>query len=213
MIEPFGFETPEGPVTAARHVPEQAGGVRLVLTHAFGGTLATPSLVHLAEACAARGIDTIRFNLPQAESGSRRPQPSAKVEAAWRAVAQQARDGCERLVIGGRSYGGRIASHVATEPGVCDGLVLLGYPLQPPDKPGQLRVEHLVSIAVPVLVVQGDRDAFSPGTLLEDAFAPLPNATIHRIAGADHAHAVRGRSLAEVAAEVAAAIVAWLARP
>lgn len=210
MSESFTFDAPEGPVSAARHVPESPHGIRLVLTHAFGGTLGTPSLVHLADACAQRGIETIRFNLPMAEAGRRRPDPQAKVEAAWRAVADQARDGCDRLVIGGRSYGGRIASHVATEPGVCDGLVLLGYPLQPPDRPGQLRVQHLVSIAVPVLVVQGDRDAFSPGTLLEDAFAPLPNATIHRLAGADHAHAVRGRALSEVAAEVAKIIVAWL---
>lgn len=212
VSEPASFETPEGAVTAAIHVPEQPTGVRLAVTHAFGGSLNTPSLVHLADACATRGVETIRFNLPQAEARRRRPDPQAKVEAAWKAIAQQARDGCERLLIGGRSYGGRMASHVATEPGVCDGLVLLGYPLQPPERPGQLRVAHLVSIVVPILVIQGDRDPFSPGTLLQDAFEPLPHATIHWIAGGDHAHAVRGRSLAEVAAETASVIVDWLAR-
>jgi predicted alpha/beta-hydrolase family hydrolase len=199
-------------VSAAHHVPAQASGDRLVLTHAFGGSLRTPSLVHLADACASLGLETIRFNLPAAEAGRRRPEPPARVEAAWRAVCAQARTDRGRLFIGGRSYGGRIASHVAIEPGACDGLVLLGYPLQPPDRPGQTRDAHLASIEVPILVVQGDDDAFSPGTLLEDAFGPLPNATIHRIADADHAHAVRGRSIAEVAAEVASVIVDWVAR-
>lgn len=210
--EPGWFETPEIDVTAMRHVPAAPSGTRLVLTHAFGGTLDTPSLVHLADACAQRGLDTIRFNLPAAETGRRRPEPQAGVEAAWRAVAQQAREDCDRLILGGRSFGGRIASHVATEPGVCEGVVLLGYPLQPPSRPGKLRIEHLASIRVPILVVQGDRDAFSPGTLLADAFDPLPNATIHLLEGADHGHAVRGRSLEDVAAEVADVIVAWLAR-
>lgn len=214
--EAFTYDTPERPVSAVRHGAEPLADhvpIRLVLTHAFGGTLDTPSLVHLADACAARGLETIRCNLPAAEARRRgRPDPQASVEAAWRAIATQARAGCDRLVIGGRSYGGRMASHAATEPGVCDGLVLLGYPLQPPTKPGQLRVEHLVSIAVPILVVQGDRDQFSPGTLLEEAFGPLPTATIHRIAGADHAHAVRGRPPADVADEVASVIVEWAAR-
>lgn len=212
MIEPGWFDTPEIAVTAACHRTETPTGTRLLLTHAFGGTLDTPSLVHLADACAARGLETIRFNLPAAETGRRRPEPQAHVEAAWRAVAEQARDGCDRLIIGGRSFGGRVASHIATEPGVCDGVVLLGYPLQPPSRPGKLRVEHLVSIVVPILVVQGDRDTFSPGTLLQDAFAPLPNATIHLLAGGDHGHAVRGRSLDEVAGEVAEVIIDWLAR-
>ena len=212
MSEPLRLDTGHGSLSAAIHTPVRPSGDRVILTHGASGSYATPNLVAVCDALAERGIEAVRFNLPAAERKRRSPDRAPIVEAVWRDVAARLRDGTERLVIGGRSYGGRMASHVAAvDPHACDGVLLLAYPLHPPGKPEQQRTQHLSSIQVPILVVQGDRDPFASGTLLEEAFEPLERATIHRIPGGDHSHAVRGRTTADVAAEVAGAVVAWLA--
>ena len=106
----------------------------------------TPSLRDFAAAMADRGIDVVRFNLPYVEAGRKAPGPRARDEACWRAVAAQLRPSAKRLVLGGRSYGGRMASHVAAEGVACDGLLFLAYPLHPPGKPTELRTDHLARI-------------------------------------------------------------------
>ena len=200
-----------GSVAAAWH--EAGGDTVVALTHGAGGTMDTPSLRDFAAALADRGIDVVRFNLPYVEAGRKAPGPRARDEACWRAVAAELRPSAKRLVLGGRSYGGRMASHVAAEGVTCDGLIFLAYPLHPPGKPTELRVDHLARITVPMLFLQGTRDPFADPRQLAATMAALPRATLHRIDGADHGHKVRGRTSADVTAELADVTYAWLAAP
>ena len=198
-----------GTVSAAWH--GEGGDTLLALTHSAGGTYETPALVAYAEAMAARGTQVVRFNLPYVEAGKKTPGPQARDEACWRDVADALRPRAKRLLLGGRSYGGRMATHVVADGVTCAGLVLLAYPLHPPGKPERLRTAHLERIMAPMLFLQGTRDPFADPTLLARALAQLPGATRHRLEGGDHGHKVAGRTVAEVAAELADATVQWLA--
>jgi uncharacterized protein len=195
-------------VSAAWH--GEASDTLLALTHGAGGTFATPSLVAYADAMAARGLQVVRFNLPYVEAGRKTPGPQARDEACWRDVAEALRPRARRLLLGGRSYGGRMATHVVADGVSCEGLVLLAYPLHPPGKPERLRAAHLERIMAPMLFLQGTRDTFADPTLLARTLATLPGATRHRLEGGDHGHKVAGRSIADVADELADATVHWL---
>jgi predicted alpha/beta-hydrolase family hydrolase len=198
----------DGSVAAAWH--EGGGDALLALTHGAGGTMDTPTLRAYAEAIAARGVRVVRFNLPYVEAGRKAPGPAVRDEACWRAVAEELRRDTQRLYLGGRSYGGRMASHVAAAGVACDGLIFLAYPLHPPGKPGELRDAHLARIHVPMLFLQGTRDPFAQPDLLARTVAALPSATLHRIEGADHGHKVRGRTAEAVTSELADVTVEWM---
>ena len=178
-----------------------------------------PLLVAVAEGLAARGIAVLRFNFPYRERGSKRPDPTKTLVATYRAAADvlraEAAPGA-RLVIGGRSMGGRMASLLAAEGYGCDGLVFLGYPLHPAGKPGQLRDAHLPKVRPPMLFVQGTRDALCDLSLLRPVLARLgTRATLHEIVGGDHGFEVRksdGRSAASVLEEVIATTAVWIER-
>jgi len=198
----------DGTVSAAWH--GEGGDTLLALTHGAGGTYETPSLVAYAEAMAARGMRVVRFNLPYVEAGKKTPGPQARDEQCWRDVAAALQPHTARLLLGGRSYGGRMATHVAADGVACAGLVLLAYPLHPPGKPERLRSAHLERIMAPMLFLQGTRDPFADPTLLARTLAQLPAASRHRLEGGDHGHKVSGRTVADVAAELADATVHWL---
>jgi predicted alpha/beta-hydrolase family hydrolase len=197
-----------GTVSAAWHGTEV--DTLLALTHGAGGTFETPSLVAYAEAMATRGLHVVRFNLPYVELGKKTPGPQDRDEACWRDVAELLRRRARRLLLGGRSYGGRMATHVVADGVSCAGLVLLAYPLHPPGKPERLRAAHLERIMAPMLFLQGTRDPFADPTLLARTLAKLPGATRHRLEGGDHGHKVAGRSVADVAGELADATLHWL---
>ncbi len=194
------------------------GGTVVVLGHGAGGNRRTPMLVALAEALAASGRAALLYNFPYAESRGRRPDPPAVLEAATRAAGRLAQEasGAGAIVHGGRSMGGRIASQVVAAGEPADGLVFLGYPLHPPGQPERLRAAHLPQVAVPMLFVQGTRDAFAREDLLLKTLGALgPRATLVRVEGADHSFGVRarsGRTAADVQAEVTAALLGWLDR-
>ncbi len=197
-----------GTVSAAWH--GEGGDTLLALTHGAGGTFETPSLVAYAEAIAARGMRVVRFNLPYVEAGKKTPGPQTRDEECWRDVAAALQPETTRLLLGGRSYGGRMATHVVAGGVACAGLVLLAYPLHPPGKPERLRTAHLERIMAPMLFLQGTRDPFADPTLLARTLAELPGSTRHRLEGGDHGHKVAGRTVADVAAELADATVQWL---
>src|SRR5436190_16310827 len=119
-----------------------------------------------------------------------------------------------RLIIGGRSMGGRAASMLAAEEAACcDGLLLLAYPLHPPGQPQKMRSAHLPAIGVPVLCLNGTRDPFCDPPLMENVLAGLgTNWRMHWIQGGDHSfHVLKssGRSDRDVLAEVGAEVGAW----
>ncbi len=195
-----------------------SGPTVIVLGPGAGGSRRTPQLVRFAESLAASGRRVLLYDFRYRDQGRRTPDPKDVLEATTRAVGDYARTdlGAARLVHGGKSMGGRIASQVVAAGAPGDALLLLGYPLHPPGKPGQLRDRHLPRIAVPMLFVQGTRDPFARPDLLDAVLARLgEKATLHRIEGGDHSFGVpkrSGRTATEVEAEVERVLLAWLDR-
>jgi predicted alpha/beta-hydrolase family hydrolase len=194
------------------------GTTLVVLGHGAGGNRHDPMLQALAGALAASGRAACLYNFAYAEKGMRRPDPPSVLEATTRAAAALALEatGARRVVHGGRSMGGRIASQVVAAGERADGLVFLGYPLHPPGQFEKRREAHLPGIGAPQLFVQGTRDAFAREDLLLALVDRLsPRAELHRVAEADHSFAVRkrsGRTPEDVLAEVRAALLGWLDR-
>ena len=118
-----------------------------------------------------------------------------------------------RLVVGGRSMGGRIGSQVVAQGGPADAVVLFAYPLRPPSNPERVRDGHLPDIAVPTLFCSGTRDAFGTPEELEPAAAKVPGGRLHLLEGADHGFGVAksaGRTRVEVWDEAAGVFIGWL---
>ncbi len=182
------------PATAAN-----ATGVTLILGHGAGANQNSGFMVSYAGELAARGIDTVTFNFLYTERGRRLPDRNDVLETCYRSVINTFADrvvhaelGRNRLAIGGKSMGGRIASQVAAK-GSRDilGLVFLGYPLHPPGKPDQLRSKHLSQIQAPMLFVQGSRDAFGTPEELRPILRHLAApAELFVVDGADHSFKV-----------------------
>jgi predicted alpha/beta-hydrolase family hydrolase len=202
-----------GSVSASVH---GEGDRVVVLGHGAGSTRRYPALVEMAKDLAVSGRTAVLYNFPYTEAGRGRPDPPAVLEATISAVAEHVRTSlrARRLVLGGRSMGGRIASQAAAKGLAVDGLVFLAYPLHPPGKPDQLRDAHLPAITAPMLFVQGTRDAFATPDLLDGVLARLgERATLHRIEGGDHSFGVpkrTGRTPAEVKGEIRETVLAWL---
>jgi hypothetical protein len=165
-----------------------------LLAHGAGADMHAVTLTAFADALAHAGVPSLRFNFPYMQAGRRSPdRPPVLLAAVRDAAAELARRSSldpERLVLGGRSMGGRICSLAvgdADDPLPALGLVLLGYPLHPPGKPDQLRVEHFPRLRVPCLFVSGTRDAFgTPDELQQHAKTITGAVRWHWIDTADH---------------------------
>ena len=201
-------------------VPSGYGRERaLVLAHGANSDMHSEFLAYVRTTLAERGVLTVGFNFPYTERGARAPDRPPILQAAWRAVAASVREDRDlaprRLVLGGKSIGGRVASMIAADGEPCAGLAFLGYPLHPAGQPGRLRTEHLSRVPVPMLFVQGTRDALCDMRLLEQTLTTLPAAvTLHRIEEGDHSFVVPGRlgrSAAQIRSEIADVIERWLA--
>jgi predicted alpha/beta-hydrolase family hydrolase len=188
-----------------------------VCAHGAGGNLADKGVVRTAEVLREHGIHTVRFNFVYRERKSSRPDPMPKLTACITAVVDRVRAELNprRLIIGGRSMGGRAASMLAAEGFACDGLLLLAYPLHPPGRPLQLRSAHLPDIRVPVLCINGTRDDFCTRSLMEDVLTRVPPSwRMLWIDGADHSfHVLKssGRRDDDVMREIGAAAGDWVA--
>ena len=166
------------PVRGFLHRPATASGNALVLTHGAGSDCNAPLLVALAEVFAEHGWTVLRCDLPYRQLRPHGPPRGSGAED--RAGLRRAVELCRKLApgltfLGGMSYGGRQASVLCAEdPAICDGLLLLSYPLHPPGKPEQLRTAHLPSIKVPALFVSGSKDPFGTPSELQTALQLLP---------------------------------------
>jgi predicted alpha/beta-hydrolase family hydrolase len=196
----------------------RAEGSLLVLAHGAGAGERHPFMVTIARGLAERGLDVVTFDFPYMEQKRRVPDKAPVLEAAFRenvAAARQRAGANRRLFIGGKSLGGRMATHLAAE-GLdgLQGVVLLGYPLHPPGKPQQPRVAHLPRVAVPMLIVQGDRDAFGTPDELRPVLAALrAPTTLHVVEGGDHSLGVRRSasvSQQDVYRQILETIAAWI---
>ena len=168
----------------------------LVLAHGAGAGQKSPFMVRFAGGMALRHISAATFDFPYIVAGRKVPDRAPVLEASWREALDAAHTKFKglRLVIGGKSMGGRMASHIAAQ-GVetVDGLVFLGYPLHPPGKPNQRRDVHLPAIKERMLFVQGTRDPFGTADDIRALLRSLQHAELHEVAGGDHSFKVPGR--------------------
>lgn len=162
----------------------------LVIAHGAGGPMHTPFVRYFHTELAKRGFLTVKFNFPYMEARRRVPDRREVLEESYRSVVDQARSATHeptRILIGGKSMGGRIASQIAANGVDVNGLFFLGYPLHPIGKTDQLRDEHLYRIKKPMLFVSGTRDSFARQDLLEKVVSEIgSNAQIHWIQNGDH---------------------------
>ena len=183
-----------------------------VVAHGAGAGQSSAFMTRAARGLAARGVSCATFDFAYMAAGRRVPDPAPALEARWREAIDEAERVFAglRLVIGGKSMGGRIASHVAAagRPGLA-GLVFLGYPLHPPGKPQQRRDAHLPAIAEPMLFVQGSRDAFGTAEEIRALLPRLQRATLHEVAGADHSFKV-GRGASDPLDAVLDGVAGWI---
>ena len=201
-------------VTAVRDVPTggdcdwlfiYAPGAGSNIHDAFGA--------RLCRALTSQGCATVRLQFPYMEDRRRRPDRPQVLEATWRRVIDTVRKQAPRLAIGGRSMGGRIASHIAAEDGGIDALALFAYPLRPPNSPARVRDGHFERIAVPTLFCSGTRDSFGTPGELAAAAAKIPGSELHLLDGADHGFAVpksTGRTREDVWNEAINVFAGWL---
>ena len=213
------WRVPVGGVdTTATFEPATTGsstGV-FVCAHGAGENMSGRGTVAVATALRARGLDVVRFNFLYKETGSGRPDPMPLLKQCFSAVVERVRAEARprRLIIGGRSMGGRAASMLAAEDFACDALLLLAYPLHPDGKPEQLRDAHLPAITTPTLCLNGTRDALCRQDLMEAVLQRVgPRFRMHWLEGADHSwHVLKssGRTDADVLGEAGTATQAWL---
>ena len=164
-----------------------------------------------AAALEARGIEVVRFNFPYRERGSKLPDRMPELKAAFAAVVEPLR-GNRKLILGGRSMGGRVATLLAADGFACDGLLLFAYPLHPAGKPEKLRDAHLPAIRVPVLCFNGTKDALCTRELMDRALQTVTTRWDMRwIEGAGHS--LKGEPLMEEMAEAVAPWVSSLEKP
>jgi uncharacterized protein len=187
----------------------------LVVAHGAGAGMDHPFVVGFARAMNELGFATLRFNFPYAEAGRRSPDPEPRLREAWLAAFETAsgRAREERVWVGGKSLGGRIASLAVADGMPAGGIVFLGYPLHPPGKPERIRDEHLYRVEVPMLFLQGTRDPFASPDLLAGVVDRLgERATLVPIDGGDHSFNLRGARAdpREVGARLAAPAASFI---
>ncbi len=217
--QPITIDVPGGVSVSALCTTPREVNAGYVFAHGAGAGMAHTFMSALADELAQRRVATLRFQFPYMQQGSKRPDSPAVAQSAVRAAVDEARRRWPDLPLfaGGKSFGGRMTSQAqAAAPldGV-RGLVFVGFPLHLADKPGVTRAAHLAEVKVPMLFLQGTRDALADLTLLREVLAPLKKrATLALEDDADHAFHVRvrsGRNDAQVLASLADTMAAWVA--
>jgi hypothetical protein len=216
--EPFTIELADAQRVSGLLIAPPGARACYVFAHGAGAGMAHPFMAQVAAGLAERGIASLRYQFPYMERRAKRPDPPALAQAAVRAAVAEAarRLPAFALVAGGKSFGGRMTSQaqsVAPLPGV-RGLAFLGFPLHPAGKPSQERAKHLFDVRVPMLFLQGSRDALADLALLRPVVERLgERASLHVFEEADHSFHVparSGRRDADVRREMIDALAAWI---
>ncbi|MCU1456960.1 MAG: alpha/beta hydrolase superfamily enzyme predicted hydrolase [Actinomycetia bacterium] len=198
--------------------PERGADRAVLLAHGAGADMHAATLTTVSAALAAAGVPALRFNFRYRSAGRNAPDRApvllAAVREAAAELARRTKLDPDRLVLGGRSMGGRMASIAVADvddPLPALGLVLLGYPLHPAGKPDNLRTEHFPRMRVPSLFVSGTRDSLAPRDSLLREIPQIPGpVTVHWLESADHGFKplkVSGLTQADVLVDAAAAVV------
>lgn len=205
-----------GEVSTLLDRPRQAQAL-FVLAHGASAGMRHPFLTAFAKELADVRIATLRYQFPYMEQRRKIPDAPALLTATVRAAVATAKERAPdlRLLAGGKSMGGRMTSLAASQEPLDSvrGLVFVGFPLHAPQKPGTDRAEHLKKVNLPMLFLQGSRDAFARLDLLRSVCARLgKNATLHIVEGADHSfHMLKSSGMTDAAAlkSLALTVSAW----
>lgn len=215
MERELGF-TAGGERLDALFLRPQSARLLYVLAHGAGAGMRHPWLQRMAEALAEEGIATFRYQFPYMQARRGRPDAPATLHEAVRAAVAAARDAAPDLplVAGGKSMGGRMTTQAQAEAPLAGvrGIALIGFPLHPAQAPSVKRAEHLPRVTLPMLFLQGTRDALADLALLRPVVEKLPRAQLHVVDGADHSfHVLKrsGRADAAVLRELAQAVAGW----
>ncbi|WGR95066.1 alpha/beta hydrolase [Bradyrhizobium sp. ISRA443] len=208
----------DGNVVSALLLRPPQARAAYAFAHGAGAGMTHPSMETIATGLAERGIATLRYQFPYMEKGSKRPDPPAVAQATVRAAVAEAARRCGDLPLfaGGKSFGGRMTSQAQAKAPLSGvrGLVFLGFPLHAAGKPSNERAKHLADVKIPMLFLQGTRDALAELDLLEPVVKELgARATQHLVQEADHSfHVLKrsGRNDREVMAEVLDGFAAWV---
>jgi predicted alpha/beta-hydrolase family hydrolase len=204
-------------VSGLLQIPERAVAC-YVLAHGAGAGMTHRFLTAVADGLAERGVATLRFQFPYMEAGSKRPDRPALAQASVRSAVEVANRLAPGLPLfaGGKSFGGRMTSQAQAEAPLPNvrGLVFLGFPLHPANKPSDERARHLSLVRVPMLFLQGTRDALADTRLLVPVVDGLgARGTLKLVEYADHSFHVpvrSGRTDDQVLGEVLDAAAAWM---
>jgi uncharacterized protein len=219
-VTPLRIPLPDGAAVSGLALVPRAAKAGYVLAHGAGAGMSHPFMVSVAERLADRRVATLRYQFPYMEKGTGRPDPPAVAQVTVRAAVAEAMRRLPGIPLfaGGKSFGGRMTSEAQVDaalPGII-GLVFLGFPLHPAKRPSLARAQHLLNIRVPMLFLQGTRDALAQPDLLAQVIAELGDrATVKPFADADHSFHVPKRSGstdAAVVAELCDTIAAWVER-
>lgn len=196
MATEFSFDVGAlGKTSGAVHRAVVPLGATLVLAHGAGAPRTHPFMIATADRLAAKGLDVVTFNFLYAEAARKLPDRADRLEATWRAAIAAVRARRElptdRLFVGGKSMGGRMATRIAAAAGASalSGVILLGYPLHPAGKPTVSRGE-ILHVSLPMLVVQGSRDTLGTAAEMRALLGSTPTATVHEVEGGDHSLAL-----------------------
>jgi predicted alpha/beta-hydrolase family hydrolase len=214
---PIKIPVEERQVSGLLMVPADARAC-YVLAHGAGVGMQHSFMKTVAQALAERGIATLRYNFPYMEEGRKMPDSPKRAQAAVRAAVSEAARALAGvpLIAGGKSYGARMTSQAQGEASLENvrGLAFLGFPLHAPGQPSDDRAEHLSSVRVPMLFLQGTRDEFASLDYLQPLVKRLGSrATLKLFDDADHSFHVparTGRKDADVLAEMLDALAAWI---
>ncbi len=196
----FSDESQSPAVRGFLHSPANPNGDALILTHGAGSNCSSPLLIALSEAFAGHGYLVLRCDLPfrqERRTGPPFPGNAERDRAGLHnAVAVLRKNVRGRIFLGGHSYGGRQATILcAAEPELVAGLLLLSYPLHPPRKPEQLRIQHLPNLRTPCLFVHGTRDPFGSVEEMTNAPRLIPAKTdLMTVEGAGHDLGFKGKT-------------------
>jgi len=214
--EPVSIALKAGKVSGLIVAPKDARAC-YVMAHGAGAGMAHPFMASVASGFAERGIATLRYQFPYMEAGGKRPDPPPVAHAAVRAAVEAARRRFPKLPLfaGGKSFGGRMTSQAQAKAPLenVNGLIFFGFPLHAAGKPSQERAAHLSEVTIPMLFLQGTRDALAELDQLTPVCQALSRATLKLLDDADHSFHVparTGRKDTEVMAQMLDTAAEWI---
>ena len=211
-LETVSIEWTEGQFVTGHLMRGSSQGV--LLAHGAGTNQDHASIEALRDGLANAGISVMTFNYAYTEVGKKRPDQQAKLLTCHRAALQWFREHVtERVILAGRSMGGRMGTYLAAGGDPCVGLILYAYPLHPTGRPEKLRTDHLSAITQPMAFFVGTRDPLSTMDPYNEWVRPLPTATTFEVEDGDHSFRVRkmsGRTNEEAMEQIIRQSVEWL---